>query len=163
MPSLQMFSLAAFGCLVFAGCASDDDDTVNTVSQDVRPVCYSSDDCAEGRYCTTEDGVCNSPCRPNQVCAQVCTGTCRKDKRPPSCGDDPTKTYVSHDPGQCALIRFACAENQTPFSDECGCGCQTTAGEACGAVTCESGQVCCNASCGICTPPDGFCTQQVCE
>jgi hypothetical protein len=35
-------------------------------------------------------------------------------------------------------------------------------GEACGAKTCPSGQVCCNASCGICTPPDGACTQQAC-
>ncbi len=37
------------------------------------------------------------------------------------------------------------------------------AGERCGAKTCPVGQVCCNASCGICTPPDGMCTQQFCE
>jgi hypothetical protein len=35
--------------------------------------------------------------------------------------------------------------------------------QKCGAVTCGSGQVCCNASCGICTPPGGVCTQQVCD
>ena len=35
-------------------------------------------------------------------------------------------------------------------------------GEACGSVTCASGDVCCNASCGICTPPGFFCTQQAC-
>ncbi|MBX3208664.1 MAG: hypothetical protein KF764_26765 [Labilithrix sp.] len=34
---------------------------------------------------------------------------------------------------------------------------------ACGRTTCETGMVCCNASCGICTPPDGACTQQACE
>ena len=32
----------------------------------------------------------------------------------------------------------------------------------CGHTLCEPGLVCCNASCGICTPPDGFCTQQAC-
>ena len=37
------------------------------------------------------------------------------------------------------------------------------AGVACGPKTCAVGQICCNASCGICTPPDGFCTQQLCN
>ena len=32
----------------------------------------------------------------------------------------------------------------------------------CGPTTCARGQVCCNESCGICTPPGGFCTQQFC-
>jgi hypothetical protein len=36
-------------------------------------------------------------------------------------------------------------------------------GVACGPRTCPAGQVCCNRSCGICTPPDGVCTQQFCE
>ena len=33
----------------------------------------------------------------------------------------------------------------------------------CGNATCAGGQVCCNASCGICTPPGGVCTQQICD
>lgn len=33
----------------------------------------------------------------------------------------------------------------------------------CGPTMCEAGQVCCNPSCGICTAPDGLCTQQFCE
>lgn len=32
----------------------------------------------------------------------------------------------------------------------------------CGPSACGNGEVCCNASCGICTPPDGVCTQQAC-
>jgi hypothetical protein len=36
-------------------------------------------------------------------------------------------------------------------------------GPACGTIACAVGEVCCNASCSICTPPDGMCTQQVCE
>jgi hypothetical protein len=36
-------------------------------------------------------------------------------------------------------------------------------GEPCGTNTCGQGEYCCNASCGICAPEGGFCTQQVCE
>ena len=33
----------------------------------------------------------------------------------------------------------------------------------CGKATCAAGEVCCNPSCGICTAPDGMCTQQFCD
>jgi hypothetical protein len=33
----------------------------------------------------------------------------------------------------------------------------------CGKTICAPGEVCCNASCGICTPPDGACIQVACE
>jgi len=36
-------------------------------------------------------------------------------------------------------------------------------GPACGKLDCALGEVCCNPSCSICTPPDGMCTQQICE
>lgn len=36
-------------------------------------------------------------------------------------------------------------------------------GEQCGANLCGPGLVCCNASCGICTAPDGACIQIACE
>lgn len=35
--------------------------------------------------------------------------------------------------------------------------------EQCGTVVCPPGLVCCNASCGICTEPGGFCIQIACE
>ena len=35
-------------------------------------------------------------------------------------------------------------------------------GEACGATICGPGLVCCNASCGICTPPGGSCIDLFC-
>ena len=35
-------------------------------------------------------------------------------------------------------------------------------GEKCGDNRCPNGQVCCNASCGICTEPGGFCIQLAC-
>jgi hypothetical protein len=37
-----------------------------------------------------------------------------------------------------------------------------TGGERCGDTTCSTGMVCCNSSCGICTPPDGACIQIAC-
>jgi hypothetical protein len=36
-------------------------------------------------------------------------------------------------------------------------------GEPCGDTYCGEGMVCCNASCGICTEPDGVCIQIACE
>ncbi len=35
--------------------------------------------------------------------------------------------------------------------------------KTCGNVTCGAGLECCNASCGICVPPGGACTQQACN
>lgn len=35
-------------------------------------------------------------------------------------------------------------------------------GVTCGSVTCAAGDECCNASCGICVPPGGACTTQLC-
>lgn len=36
-------------------------------------------------------------------------------------------------------------------------------GEACGPTTCGAGEVCCNASCGICVAPGGSCIDIACE
>jgi hypothetical protein len=41
-------------------------------------------------------------------------------------------------------------------------GRRAAVGVSCGRTTCAVGEICCNASCGICTPPDGFCTEQFC-
>jgi hypothetical protein len=40
---------------------------------------------------------------------------------------------------------------------------QIATGVTCGRTICAPGEVCCNASCGICTPPDGACIQVVCD
>jgi hypothetical protein len=39
---------------------------------------------------------------------------------------------------------------------------EAPAGPPCGSVMCESGWVCCNASCGICTLPGEGCSQRTC-
>ena len=74
---------------------------------------------------------------------------------------DPSKSYVSRDPEQCAAMSFLCAESM-PFFDDCGCGCQVAEGVSCGEATCGAGEECCNPSCGICVEPGGACTQQLC-
>jgi hypothetical protein len=55
----------------------------------------------------------------------------------------------------------------TPSGKKCpGCpvfvGCVPPPLQQCGKTTCPSGMVCCNSSCGICTPPDGACIQLAC-
>lgn len=62
-----------------------------------------------------------------------------------------------------------CAFTLCPINTECverggEAICKPTGdgGDRCGDVTCGAGQVCCNASCGICTPPDGACIQIAC-
>jgi hypothetical protein len=35
-------------------------------------------------------------------------------------------------------------------------------GQTCGSATCGKGQYCCNSSCGICAPLDGYCIQLYC-
>src|SRR5688572_9379372 len=35
--------------------------------------------------------------------------------------------------------------------------------EQCGDVVCGEGQVCCNSSCNMCSPPDGVCTALLCD
>jgi hypothetical protein len=38
---------------------------------------------------------------------------------------DPTKVYKSKDPAQCRVMLYSCPTGSVPFTDSCGCGCQT--------------------------------------
>jgi hypothetical protein len=82
-----------------------------------------------------------APCASTGACAagEICTtedGVCNA---PPGCG-----AGVS-----CPAV---CYGNCRPAKD----------GPECGATRCAAGMVCCNDSCGICTPPNGGCTKQIC-
>lgn len=57
-----------------------------------------------------------------------------------------------------------CAEGYEPVSDPYGCDytCRPIAGRPCGPSVCGPGEVCCNESCGICTPPGGSCIEIYC-
>jgi hypothetical protein len=71
----------------------------------------------------------------------------RDDNVPPGC--HVSCPHGRHDMPYPGLCRLVCPRPDEP--------------EVCGPVTCPKGQVCCNSSCGICTPPGGFCTMQYCR
>lgn len=66
---------------------------------------------------------------------------------------------------QCRYRDGSCREACNP------CLCEADGGKvvesceqaACGHAICGRGTYCCNASCSICAPDGGFCTQQFCE
>jgi hypothetical protein len=69
----------------------------------------------------------------------------------PTCPEPPVQCFAQPCAGKVARCEDGrCVAKRAP------------AGEKCGPKVCGQGQVCCNSSCGICTPPDGACTQQAC-
>ncbi len=71
---------------------------------------------------------------------------------------------VEHDPADpCATVRCEPGRVCEVVDGDAVCVPQSAPGETCGATTCPVGQTCCNASCGICTPPGGACIQIACE
>lgn len=86
-----------------------------------------------------------------------------------SCVDDPADSCDPRGGGadcgglcQCNAIGL-CVEGYRWDPSPAVCACVPAEPVACGPNTCAAGQVCCNASCGICTPPDGVCIQIACE
>ncbi|EEY19637.1 hypothetical protein D7B24_002962 [Verticillium nonalfalfae] len=75
----------------------------------------------------------------------------------PSTSAKPPGKPPHHDP--CATVR--CGFNTVCEAVKGKARC--VPGTKCGPTMCGAGQVCCNASCGICTPPDGACIQIFCE
>ena len=57
-----------------------------------------------------------SPSSTLSGCGCACAGTTDV------CADPLSRTYVTHDPYECQLIKYSCASG-VGFSDECGCGC----------------------------------------
>ena len=64
--------------------------------------------------------------------------------------------------GGCRVVCPKCVPNQPCPKYACTieCPAKTT---PCGDTVCTGGMECCNASCGTCVQPGGFCTQQYCE
>ena len=133
--------------------------------------------CEVGQHCEYEEVVCvRAPCPPLPSCVDTpqcggfagiaCPGSgmCEDDPR-----DDCDPQNGGADCGglcECQL-QGVCKDgfvwNASP--GVCGCvpvGGGNGGGEQCGKRTCGDGLVCCNASCGICTKPGMFCTQQAC-
>jgi hypothetical protein len=66
--------------------------------------------------------------------------------------------------GGCRTVCPHCAPNRPCPRIACYLDChgQNQTREQCGDVLCPAGEVCCNSSCGICTPPDGACIDLYC-
>jgi hypothetical protein len=108
---------------------------------------------------------CEPEIDPNDdLCARVrCkAGThCEATGESAQCVADATCDLVCDEGSHCELVDVQCVQAPCPPIEECVL--DHVGGTACGDVTCGAGQVCCNASCGICTPPDGACIQLACE
>lgn len=62
----------------------------------------------------------------------------------------------------CVLVLALGCQRVHVGDDDGGTGGDSGAREQCGPVTCDPGQVCCNASCGICTGPGAGCITLEC-
>ena len=128
---------------------------------------FAAIECPDGYQCVDDP---SDDCDPNAGGAD-CAGVCEKIRNGGGGGGNGSgakdcerkRNQYLGDPEECATLRFVCPDGQQPFFDDCGCGCEDIPGEVCGDIVCPDGELCCNASCGICTPPGGVCTQQACD
>lgn len=115
--------------------------------------------CAAGTHCVATGGrascqvdpgacVSDSDClHYDDYCGGCACNALGHNQRPVTCGN----------PVMC--VRQPCG-GLTARCDIASHRCQAApAGAACGRTTCAAGLVCCNASCGICTPPGSVCIQ----
>jgi hypothetical protein len=168
--------VSCFGIAVVAltvGVAGCDflDDIIDGI-KDPPPQTCGAVTCGAGQVCCNAScGVCTPPggvctqqacdppgkeCRADADCRAfsfMCTGCDCLALGPsdpaPVCPGPGVQCFV--DP--CLNKKAVCQAGQ----------CVIASATTCGAVTCPAGEVCCNASCGICTPPGGACTQQICD
>ena len=123
--------------------------------------CKSNADCPATSFCRAPLFTCGGgTCAPRpRLCPLVRIPVCGCDRRTygNQCEAARAGVNVLH-PGVCRFTADAGEEDTArpvpPFPP----GPRT-----CGNTTCPQGQVCCNASCGICTPPGGACIQVFCE
>lgn len=99
--------------------------TLNVTSSTPTGCDYGGEHYDEGDTFPATDG-CNS-CSCTSGHARCTTRAC------PSCdpAHEPNHEYVSTSPSTCARIRYTCTAGSTPFSNDCGCGCERSS------VTCS--------------------------
>ena len=160
------------------GDPGDDGEGDTTGTTDDAPSCEL--ECGPGQHCELVEVTCvRAPCPPSPQCVDspFCGGfagfTCEGEG---SCEDDPRDDCDPRNGGaDCGGVcvcpaEGTCGDGQVWDSNPKVCGCVRAGGdtgagggERCGDNTCGRGMVCCNASCGICTPPDAACIQIACD
>jgi hypothetical protein len=132
------------------------------------PACNQA--CEAYQHCELVEVACiQAPCPPQPECvdnpfcggiaaftcpgAGVCEDDPRDDCDPENGGADCGGVCVCSGPG-------GCAPGETWDVAKCGCVEHLAdGGVKCGDNTCEVGQVCCDALCGVCAAPNALCTQ----
>lgn len=137
-----LLALVAFGCGGGGGSAGDADEPTGTAGGETATEPATSEPscadlrCGAGEHCEVVEVQCiRAPCPPL-----------------PQCVPDPTA---------CAAVRCMSGTRCVEEAGTARCV-PEEGGVPCGSAVCAAGQVCCNASCGICTEPGGVCIQQAC-
>ena len=120
---------------------------------------YGDGQCDDWCPAPAQDPDCTSPGCPPIFCALACEEFQTDASGCPICACAPT--------GQCPAVacmlycEYGLRRDPTTGCEICECN-PPPGNVVCGPVTCAEGEVCCNESCGICTPPGQACTQQLC-
>jgi hypothetical protein len=129
----------------------------------------------EGPFC---GGIAGFPCPGAGICRDDPSDDCDPNAGGADCGgicqcrsfgacDEGTHWDDSPEVCACVPDENPCAAVLCPVDTECivedGEPICVPAERECGDVTCGPGLLCCNASCGICTPPGFSCIQIACE
>jgi len=122
------------------------DDSSGSVQCIKTPACTAK--CQAGEHCELKEVQCiTAPCPPQPTCV-------------PDATTDPCATVRCASGTHCEAKQVQCIKAPCPPIGQCVA--DSAGGTACGAKTCGAGTYCCNASCGVCAPKNGGCTQVVC-
>lgn len=136
------------------------------------PACGSDGECPADQQCVCARCVardvmtpaCDPPCgaaRDGDLCT-VEGRRCERGCTSLACVEGVFRTQMGScaDAGwcECPPPPPGCRYDGSP----CPCDHLTCGGERCGRAVCGEGTTCCNASCGVCVPPGGACTDVEC-
>lgn len=151
--------IAAIACPGAGTCVDDPSDNCNPDKggADCGGVCECNAQalCTEGYEFDDSPAVCGCVPIVTDPCAAV---RCRGGYH---CEAVEGKASCVPDVNPCAAVLCEAGSNCVVQNGQAQCVPATTV--TCGSVMCAAGQVCCNSSCGICTPPGGVCIQIACE
>ncbi len=157
--------LCLAGCAVEAsgpvddGTSAQNEEAARRLSPCATVRCAAGTHCvAKGKTasCVADKAECttDADCRLfDNYCGGCACNALASSEPDPKCDGTLVKCFAEPCGGKAA----ACVNGTCQVADA------APAGEACGSSVCPSGQVCCNASCGICTAPGDSCIQLFCN